>query len=160
MKSFKHATGIIHRSFILFVFLSLNFFQCDKKKPQNQQAVDITHAEILISEKIAPDYRSTLLKTINDETMRLAGITWPSSNNWNNEGITVALMLENQQMLANMQNPLSGKNHPSSSKAERYYLFFDQAESQPVLWIIGSDIRGLYYGLGKLSAEQPLVAGR
>jgi hypothetical protein len=147
MKSFKHATGIIHRSFILFVFLSLNFFQCAKKKPQNQQAVDITHAEILISEKIAPDYRSTLLKTINDETMRLAGIT-------------VALMLENQQMLANMQNPLSGKNHPSSSKAERYYLFFDQAESQPVLWIIGSDIRGLYYGLGKLSAEQPLVAGR
>ena len=113
------------------------------------QPINLSKAVILSKANTSSFLRITAIHTLQEEVKKRTSIAIPVKSEWGKETV-IALATCNEDSFDGVTVPKrSGKNLPEFKK-EGYRLFCDQKDGRDVIWIIGSDERGLLFGIGKL----------
>lgn len=112
------------------------------------QTTDLSKAAIIASSKINSPVRKTAIRVLQEEVAQRTSINLPLTSNWGKTAI-IAIATINDVELNGVQVPKRiGKNLPELKK-EGYRLYYDKKNGKNIIWIIGYDARGIFYGIGK-----------
>ena len=111
-------------------------------------SVDLSKAQILISNNIPSPVKETCIRVLQEEIEKRTNIKIELTDNWKEEDVTIALCLSSDPKLFGKQIPVYLESSIHLSKPEGFKLYYDS--SNRVLWIIGTDKRGVLFGIGEL----------
>jgi len=126
---------------LFFIFFWVSF----SLSAQNRE---LNSLEVMISSNIKSPQRESLEKVIQEEIGKRTGLNVTSTKKWSNASPILALALQGD-------NKLFEKSIPSRAgvdrlHAEGFHLVAEETKESNVIWIIGADVRGLLFGIGKL----------
>ena len=113
------------------------------------QPINLSKATIISTAKTSNFIRNTIIRTFQDEVKQRTSIAIPFTSGWG-KGSAIVLATSDEVSIDGVTVPKrTGDNLPELKK-EGYRLFSDKLDGKNVLWIIGSDERGILFGIGKL----------
>ena len=126
---------------LFFIF----FWAAFSLSAQNRE---LNSLEFMISSNIKSPQRESLEKVIQEEIGKRTGLNVTSTKKWSNASPILALALQGD-------NKLFEKSIPSRAgvdrlHAEGFHLVAEETKESNVIWIVGADVRGLLFGIGKL----------
>jgi len=126
---------------LFFIFFWVSF----SLSAQNRE---LNSLEVMISSNIKSPQRESLEKVIQEEIGKRTGLNVTSTKKWSNASPILALALQGD-------NKLFEKSIPSRAgvdrlHAEGFHLVAEETKESNVIWIVGADVRGLLFGIGKL----------
>ena len=126
---------------LFFIF----FWAAFSLSAQNRE---LNSLEFMISSNIKSPQRESLEKVIQEEIGKRTGLNVTSTTKWSNASPILALALQGD-------NKLFEKSIPSRAgvdrlHAEGFHLVAEETKESNVIWIVGADVRGLLFGIGKL----------
>ena len=126
---------------LFFIF----FWAAFSLSAQNRE---LNSLEVMISSNIKSPQRESLEKVIQEEIGKRTGLNVTSTKKWSNASPILALALQGD-------NKLFERNIPSRAgvdrlHAEGFHLVAEETKESNVIWIVGADVRGLLFGIGKL----------
>lgn len=117
---------------------------CSKK---DSDILKFSKATLLISTTLEEQFRSTSKTILFEELHKRNGPKLEMGKNWEN-GTIIGLSLQDDPDL--FGDPLPKVQDMETMRAEAYRLVHIQKNGKDILWVIGADVRGILYGLGKL----------
>jgi len=112
----------------------------------NAGEIDLSESQLIISSSVQSPLKETIIKVLQEEAARRSHLSLKVTNGWNHHRI-IALALASDENLHS--RPLPDKsNH--SLPAESFTVVVEEDAAQTILWLIGSDERGLLYAAGHL----------
>ena len=113
------------------------------------QTINLNKAVIISSAKTNSQVVKTAIRMLKEEVKARTALDLQSVGNWKNE-TTIVLASSGETEVNGVQIPKrDGENLPESKK-EGYRIFCVKRDGRNVVWIIGSDERGILFGTGKL----------
>lgn len=110
------------------------------------EGFDVTRATIVVRDA-PPLVERTAATVLVEEVQKRSGVTWQTSTKWNASGWTIAVLSGKETELHGVSVPPAAR----SAKAEGYGIVTDRTNSnRPVLWIVGTDPRGVLFGVGRV----------
>ncbi len=144
---------------ILFLFSFLTITGLTYCPVAKAHSIDLSETNILISENIEPIFQETMIRTITEEVKKRTGIEWQQINQWEeNQNPIMAIAFHDDKTLLGKPIPVPTSNVLPETKAEGYRVLTSQEDGQPVVWIIGHDVRGIFYGIGKFLQTASLTS--
>jgi hypothetical protein len=111
--------------------------------------MDLRHATVVVRGRTAPLAEKTAALVLVEEIARRTGIALRTSTSWPERGPVIALTSTAAVPEWGRSVPVS----PRSSRPEGYRLLASDQAPSPVVWVIGSDPRGVLFGVGRLLRE-------
>ncbi len=116
-----------------------------------QAGIELRNPAVLLSKKIKPMRRETLIEILQVESSSRAGLQWRRGENRDLEDETIlAIVFSNEKKLAGRYIPGTQGNNLPENLPEGYRLLINQNEGKTIIWIIATDFRGMIYGVGHL----------
>jgi len=113
------------------------------------QTINLNKAVIISSAKTNSPVVKTAIRMLKEEVKARTALDLQSAENWKNE-TTIILATSNESEVNGMKIPKrEGVNLPEFKK-EGYRIFCGKRDGRDIVWIIGSDERGILFGTGKL----------
>ena len=142
MRVFFNAVRIVSYAVLIVFFVFNNLFA---------QSIDLSKATIVTSSSIQSPMRETYVKMLIEEVERRTGRKLKASDNWPaGNNVIIALVLSEDEQLANQPVPRRiGKANPENKK-EGFHLFSVGKSGAEIVWIMGHDARGVLFGIGQL----------
>ena len=113
------------------------------------QSVNLSNAIILSNAKTHLSATSTTIRMLQEEVKSRTGLDLKLAENWGKE-TAIVLANSNETNINGVPIPQrAGQNLPELKK-EGYRIFCEKRNGRDVVWIIGSDERGIMFGAGKL----------
>ncbi len=142
MRVFFNAVRIVSYAVLIVFFVFNNLFA---------QSIDLSKATIVTSSSIQSPMRETYVKMLIEEGERRTGRKLKASDNWPaGNNVIIALVLSEDEQLANQPVPRRiGKANPEYKK-EGFHLFSVGKSGAEIVWIMGHDARGVLFGIGQL----------
>jgi hypothetical protein len=133
-----------------FVFCSLIFtILLFTSAIGSAQIIDLSKAVIITSGQPVSALRATAIRVLQEEVASRTSVRLPLATVWGKTTV-IALATSNDIALNQVLVPKrAGENLPENKK-EGFRIFCDKKDGKNVIWIIGSDERGILYGIGKL----------
>ena len=116
---------------------------------EDQEKLDLSKANILISPQIKSPIQQTAGEVLVEEIEKRTALHLRVSDKWESN-TTIAIALENDNELFGKTPPSKSNSIPEDLKAEGYHIFHERDGNQNIIWILGSDTRGILFGVGKL----------
>ncbi|MBI0398662.1 hypothetical protein [Cyclobacterium marinum] len=116
---------------------------------EDQEKLDLSKANILISPQIKSPIQQTAGEVLVEEIEKRTALHLRVSDKWESN-TTIAIALENDNELFGKTPPSKSISIPEDLKAEGYHIFHERDGNQNIIWILGSDTRGILFGVGKL----------
>lgn len=116
---------------------------------ETKKQVDLSKATILVSPAIKSPVKETAGKILIEEISQRSSLQLNLSENWDNKTIIALALSGDKDLYGEVVPKRDGDNFPELKK-EGYRLFHEAKNGKNVIWIIGSDARGILYGIGKL----------
>jgi hypothetical protein len=113
------------------------------------QPIDLSKAGIIASAKISSPVRETAIRILQEEVAKRTSIKLPLTSSWEKSAIIALAVISDNELNGIMVPKRSGENLPES-KAEGYRIVSEKRNGKDIIWIIGSDVRGVMFGVGKL----------
>jgi hypothetical protein len=135
--------------FVLILLISLGAFA--------QNKTEIKSTDYIISPDIPSPHRETLGKVISEEIGKRTGMAVALKQNWSSDHTMIAVVLQDDKKL-------KGRNIPKDEiegdlPAEGFALVLQNDVDPNVIWVIGADVRGALYGIGKLLRVADMTEG-
>ncbi|SHM78371.1 hypothetical protein SAMN04488057_103313 [Cyclobacterium lianum] len=140
----------------LFASVIWSLFSCSARE---QQDLDLSEAVILISPQMKETVQKTAKKILIEEIEKRTSKSLKTGRDWNSK-LTVALTLASADSLYGKTVPIRIGPHAVEQKREGYRIFHEKEGDRNTLWVIGADIRGIYYGIGKLLRTVRMSEGK
>jgi hypothetical protein len=118
--------------------------------PAGEQSMDLTHAVIVTPAGLSnPEKKAVAM--LADEVEKRTQIRWRHSTTWPAEMVPV-IAVGQETPLRELAKVAGRKIGLASSKllAEGFHIQTDHGKGSPVIWIAGSDPRGVLFGVGHL----------
>ena len=113
------------------------------------QTINLNKAVIISSAKTNSPVVKTAIRMLKEEVKARTALDLQSAENWKNE-TAIILATSNESEVNGMKIPKrEGVNLPEFKK-EGYRIFCGKRDGRDIVWIIGSDERGILFGTGKL----------
>jgi len=103
----------------------------------------------MASSNITSPVRETAIRVLQEEVAKRTSIKLPLSSDWGKSAV-IALAVISDSELNGIAIPKRTGNNLPESKAEGYRIFSEKKNGKDIIWIIGSDARGVLFGVGKL----------
>lgn len=116
---------------------------------ESKKQVDLSKALILVSPAIKSPVKETASEILIEEISQRTSVMLNSGVNWNNKTIIALAFSGDKDLYGEVVPKRYGDNFPELKK-EGYRLFHEAKNGKNIIWIIGSDARGILYGIGKL----------
>lgn len=108
--------------------------------------INLTGSHLMVSSSIQSPVKEGVTELLLDEVKRHTGIRWNLTETWKSSPI-IALALSKDK-------ELNGRKLPDksllSNHTEGFSLIIEEYSSQPVIWLIGADERGVLFAVGHL----------
>ena len=121
------------------------------------QTIDLSKAEILVSQNISSPVRETIIKVLQEEVAKRTSIKLPLRTDWGKNS-TIALAIYSDNELNGISVPKRSGNNLSESKPEGYRIVSEKRNGKDIIWIIGADARGTLFGVGKFLRTSSMTA--
>lgn len=131
---------------ILFLLLMGLNFSCTQ---QVKESLDLSVATILVSTGIKNPMHETAGIVLVEEIEKRTTIELTKVEDWGSN-TTIALALQGDTDVFGIKVPDQKSADKTPIKKEGYRLVHEQNGKKDILWIIGADVRGVLYGIGKL----------
>ena len=129
------------------LFLLFMAFVASCSEPRKER-IDLSQATILISPVIQASVKETASSILIEEIAKRTDLTLAPTDTWSKDAV-IALVLSNENEVQGAPIPLRTNEHPEFNK-EGFRIVHENKGGKDILWIIGADSRGIYYGIGKL----------
>jgi len=113
-----------------------------------QNKTEIQSLNYLISPSIPSPQNETYAKVIEEEIGIRTGLSITPLHVWSGKKPILAIALQGDKMLAGKNIPKV--NNGQKISTEGYSLTLEQTKESSVIWVIGADVRGVLFGIGKL----------
>jgi len=113
------------------------------------QTTDLSKAAIIASSKINSPVRETAIRVLQEEVAQRTSINLQLTSKWGKTSIIILATINDNEINGIPVPKRTGDNLPELKK-EGYRLFCEKKNGENIIWIIGSDARGILYGIGKL----------
>lgn len=134
----------------------LLFFVCSLGLSAQDHA--FSSLDFMISVQIKSPQNETLEKVIREESGRRTGSACRRLSHWDKSNSILAIALQGQETLFGKEIPANAMD--KDVKQEGFRLFVEASDEQSVVWIIGADVRGALFGLGKFLRSADMTPGR
>jgi len=114
--------------------------------------------DFVMSPQIKSPRNETLAKVIREEVGRRTGFNCRRLSHWHTSKSILAIAVQGQQWLLGREIP--GHAMHTDLKPEGFRLSVQASDGQSVVWIIGADVRGALFGLGKFLRSAHMSPGR
>ncbi|MEM9141528.1 MAG: hypothetical protein AAGA86_00985 [Bacteroidota bacterium] len=131
----------------IHVFIVLLLLMSPSCKMERGKTLKVSEAYVIIGQKIPEPFGTTAETVLIEELQKRSGPQLETTTKWNN-GTTIAIALQTDSELYG--EPLPQGNEDTEIPPEGFRLAHTQKEGRDILWIIGADPRGVFYGIGKL----------
>lgn len=129
---------------IRFIFAAVGFLFV--MLTAHAESINLSGSRLMVSSTIKSPVKETVVLMLQEEVNKRTGENWTTTNTWNNTPV-IALALTSDQ-------ELNGRQLPDKSqlpgKPEGFSLIVAENASQPVIWLIGADERGVLFAAGHL----------
>lgn len=125
------------------------------------QPLDISRSAIIISANITSPVRETLAQVLQEEVGKRTGLKWASADTWvSGPSSFIAIALSSDMDLAGRAVPHRlGSLYPEN-RPEGYRIFTQKQSNKTVVWIIASEGRAGFFGIGHLLRKALLYRGK
>ena len=131
------------RILILFAFATILNFPIS-----GQTKIEFQSLNYLISPTIPSPQNETYANVIEEEFGMRTGLSITPLQAWPGKKPILAVALQGDKMLAGKNIPKV--NNGQKIPAEGYALTLEQTKESSVIWVIGADVKGVLFGIGKL----------
>ncbi|WP_085536467.1 hypothetical protein [Massilibacteroides vaginae] len=129
---------------IRFIFAAVGFLFV--MLTAHAESINLSGSRLMVSSTIKSPVKETVVLMLQEEVNKRTGENWTTTSTWNNTPV-IALALTSDQ-------ELNGRQLPDKSqlpgKPEGFSLIVAENASQPVIWLIGADERGVLFAAGHL----------
>ncbi len=133
----------IKRAFLFIITVFIPFSSL------SAQIIELSRAQILVSNEIASPVRETCIKVLKEEIQSRTFVELSEITDWSSGNIIIALCLSKTKNFLGKSVPASMEKNPPEKKSEGFRLLFENKKKQQILWIIGADERGVLFGIGE-----------
>ncbi len=116
---------------------------------ETKKQLDLSKATILISPSIKSPVKESAGLILTEEVAKRTQLQLQLSDSWNNETVIACVLSGDKDLFGELVPKRQGDNLPELKK-EGFRLYHEVRNGKNILWIIGSDARGIIYGIGKL----------
>ncbi len=123
-------------------------------------ALDLKDAVVVTTPGFAPTGNQAVVMLV-DEVEKRSGVRWPTATHWPSGGvpvIAVGLKADAQAFAGPGFQSLPAL--PGPDGAEGYRLCVRKGEPNPAVYVLGNDLRGVLFGVGRLLRELHWGKGR
>ncbi len=110
---------------------------------------DLNRATVLIRGESASRVEHTAAVVLVEEVQKRTGVRWPISTEWPKKGTVIAIVSGEESMLQGREISVSDREN----RPEGFTIAYSEpvgGESPEIVWILGADLSGALYGVGKL----------
>ncbi|WP_298652542.1 hypothetical protein [uncultured Proteiniphilum sp.] len=112
--------------------------------------IDLSGGRLLVSPSLKSPVKETVIQVLQEEIHRRTGIHLGITDAWGGSPV-IALTLSSDEMLNGKALPETlPEKTKLSLQAESFSVVVQEGASQPVIWLIGADERGLLFAAGHL----------
>lgn len=122
----------------------------------SENTVDLSRAAIVVA-----DQGLIAVTVLTEEVEKRTGLRWPTSTEWPVDRPSVVVIADPRPtvagkplpkfLAASISDDASGASARTPLAPESYAIETDLADpATPVVWVVGADVRGALYGVGKL----------
>jgi len=140
MAKFKYSVLLLLFSFIIFNEIS----------NANAEVIHFSDAQILISKKIKSPQKETCVKVLKEEIKKRTNIDLAVSGKWSSEKVNIALCISTDKKLSGKLVPQNKDMKYTERRPEGFRLVYEEKDNRKTIWIIGTDQRGVLFGVGEL----------
>ena len=123
--------------------------------------IDLSQATIVVNEGQLPAAENVAPSILSEEVHKRSGCVWPiSTNPENSSGARIFLASKVNLPAWSSLIPESLLGEAALNKAEGFCVHVQVSSGPPQIWILGSDARGVMFGVGQLLRQMELLAGK
>lgn len=141
---------------VLFALLLILSVSC---APKQESTFSLADADILVSTEFNNQINGTAKTVLFEEIEKRTQLQLAQGDDWDVDTVIV-LALNGETEILGQPVPQRGDNNLPEFKKEGYRLVHEQKEGKEILWVIGADARGIFYGIGKLLRIAEMDIGR
>lgn len=130
----------------LFIVIVISVLSCSKK---TSTTLDLSQATLVISPTLEAKFQRTANSILVEEINKRTDLQLLRSENYG-ANTTIALALQNDTKLFGTTVPTNTKIGAELLKKESFRIVYENTNDKNIVWIIGADARGIFYGIGKL----------
>ncbi|MEQ6119465.1 hypothetical protein [Reichenbachiella sp. MALMAid0571] len=112
--------------------------------------------DFMVSPKIQSPHKETLEKVIAEEIQKRTGFEINSQKNWKTKKSILAVALLSDEKIYGKELPVLSDVDKAKIKPEGFRLFVEGE----TIWVIGADVRGTLFGIGKLLRVAEMTDGQ
>lgn len=141
-------------------FIPLALFICSIPTLWAQTTIDLGAAQVVISSRPTTRELNSLTMLV-EEVERRTLIRWQTSDVWPSNSNPVIIVGSRDWISDLLDSPVQLPSLlPQTKQVEGYQIEVLQEEPVPVVFVIGSDERGLLFGIGRLLRELHMAQGK
>ncbi|MFK5972033.1 MAG: hypothetical protein QM485_02020 [Flavobacteriaceae bacterium] len=129
---------------ILFLVLGILALSCSEK---SSTALDLSQASLVISPTLEMKFQQTANSILVEEINKRTDLRLQRSENCDSNTL-IAIALQNDTSLFNTAVP--AHKGVGDLKKESFRIVHENLNGKDILWVIGADVRGIFFGIGKL----------
>ena len=131
---------------VLFLTLVMHLVSCEKK---SSTSLNLSQAVILVSPSIKAPYKENTKRVLQEEVKSRINIQLAEGTDWESNTTIVLALADDKELYGEVVPNRSGTDIPEL-QPEGYRLVHENNNGKDILWVIGADVRGIFYGIGKL----------
>lgn len=141
-------------------FIPLALFICSIPTLWAQTTIDLSSAQVVISSQPTTRELNSLTMLV-EEVERRTLIRWQTSDVWPSNSNPVIIVGSRDWISDLRDSPVQLPSFlPQTKQVEGYQIEVLQEEPVPAVFVIGSDERGLLFGIGRLLRELHMAQGK